>query len=95
MNLFNFTSYRYAMVRDVTNTYMINVGYFLGGKYLDRDYFDVACSHLVVKKPARNEKFLASLASGKWILHTSYIEACRDEGVFIKVGQLTMLVKCQ
>jgi len=58
----------------------------LGGTYLNRDYFDPQTSHLIVKKPARNEKFLASLASGKWILHTDYIEACKEAGAFVKVG---------
>uniref|UniRef100_H2Z8T8 BRCT domain-containing protein n=1 Tax=Ciona savignyi TaxID=51511 RepID=H2Z8T8_CIOSA len=56
----------------------------LGGKYLERDYFDPSCTHLIVKNPARNEKFLASLSSGKWILHTSYMEACRSARAFVK-----------
>jgi len=56
-----------------------------GGIYLDRDYFDPSCTHLIVKRPARNEKYLASLSSGKWILSTSYMEACREAGCFVKV----------
>lgn len=35
--------------------------------------------------PARNEKFLACVASGKWVLHKSYFEACRQEGKFVQV----------
>uniref|UniRef100_K1PK18 DNA topoisomerase 2-binding protein 1 n=1 Tax=Magallana gigas TaxID=29159 RepID=K1PK18_MAGGI len=34
--------------------------------------------------PARNEKFLACVASGKWVLHKSYFEACRQEGKFVQ-----------
>nr|XP_026696149.1 DNA topoisomerase 2-binding protein 1-like isoform X2 [Ciona intestinalis] len=56
----------------------------LGGKYLDRDYFDPECTHLIVQKPARNEKYLASLSAGKWVLHTSYIEACKKASTFVK-----------
>lgn len=33
----------------------------------------------------RNEKFLASLAAGKWVLHKSYFEACRQEQRFVEV----------
>ena len=32
----------------------------------------------------RNEKYLAAVASGKWILHKSYLEASREAGHFIK-----------
>ena len=35
--------------------------------------------------PMRNEKYLASLASGKWVLHKSYLEACREQEKFVQV----------
>lgn len=35
--------------------------------------YDPSCTHLVCPKPARNEKTLACIAAGKWILHTSYV----------------------
>ncbi|XP_067686474.1 DNA topoisomerase 2-binding protein 1-like [Haliotis asinina] len=56
----------------------------LGGKLLDSQHFDTSCTHLVVETPARNEKFLACVAAGKWVLHKSYFEACRREGYFVK-----------
>ena len=31
----------------------------------------------------RNEKFLASVAAGKWVLHKSYLEASREAGFFV------------
>lgn len=34
--------------------------------------YDPASTHLVCPKPSRNEKTLACMAAGKWILHTSY-----------------------
>ncbi|XP_078332044.1 DNA topoisomerase 2-binding protein 1-like isoform X2 [Crassostrea virginica] len=56
----------------------------LGGKMLDGQNFDPSCTHLVIGVPARNEKFLACVASGKWVLHKSYFEACRQEGKFVQ-----------
>ena len=38
--------------------------------------FDPETTHLVARKMWRSEKMLGSIASGKWILHPSYIEAC-------------------
>ncbi|XP_063404919.1 DNA topoisomerase 2-binding protein 1-like [Mytilus trossulus] len=56
----------------------------LGGKILESLHFDCSCTHLVIGKPTRNEKFLASVASGKWVLHKSYFEACRQERQFVQ-----------
>ncbi|BFY98833.1 hypothetical protein BsWGS_01873 [Bradybaena similaris] len=56
----------------------------LGGKTIEKQHFDPLCTHLIVNVPARNEKYLSCLASGKWVLHQSYFEACRKEGKFVK-----------
>ncbi|KAL3835828.1 hypothetical protein ACJMK2_021298 [Sinanodonta woodiana] len=56
----------------------------IGGKVLDCVNFDPICTHLIVGTPARNEKFLACVASGKWVLHKSYLEACREQNTFIQ-----------
>lgn len=32
---------------------------------------------------ARNEKYLAAVAAGKWVLHKSYLEASRQAGFFV------------
>lgn len=55
----------------------------LGGVVLDKQSFDPSCTHVIVGTPLRNEKYLAAMAAGKWILHRSYLEACRSEGHFI------------
>lgn len=55
----------------------------LGGQMLDGQMYNSACTHLVIGLPSRNEKFLASVASGKWVLHKSYFEACQQEGKFV------------
>ncbi|KAI8789482.1 DNA topoisomerase 2-binding protein 1-B [Biomphalaria glabrata] len=56
----------------------------LGGKTLEFPHFHSSCTHLVVSQPTRNEKCLSSIASGKWVLHKSYFEACRQEGKFVE-----------
>ncbi|XP_052398540.1 DNA topoisomerase 2-binding protein 1-A isoform X1 [Carassius gibelio] len=59
----------------------------LGGVVLEKQSFDPSCTHVVVGYPLRNEKYLAAMAAGKWILHRSYLEACRAEGHFIQEEQ--------
>ncbi|XP_010070867.1 PREDICTED: DNA topoisomerase 2-binding protein 1 [Pterocles gutturalis] len=56
----------------------------LGGIVLEKQCFDPTCTHIVVGHPLRNEKFLASMAAGKWVLHRSYLEACRGAGCFVQ-----------
>ncbi|XP_075936605.1 DNA topoisomerase 2-binding protein 1 isoform X1 [Anarhichas minor] len=56
----------------------------LGGVVLDKQSFDPSCSHIIVGTPLRNEKYLAAMAAGKWILHRSYLEACRSVDRFIQ-----------
>ncbi|KAK5849893.1 hypothetical protein PBY51_014191 [Eleginops maclovinus] len=56
----------------------------LGGVVLDKQSFDPSCSHIIVGTPLRNEKYLAAMAAGKWILHRSYLEACRSVGCYIQ-----------
>ncbi|XP_076358286.1 mutagen-sensitive 101 isoform X2 [Tachypleus tridentatus] len=55
----------------------------LGGKVSDLKCVDKTATHLIMKQPLKNEKFLASVASGKWVLHKSYMEACRQAGKFV------------
>ncbi|XP_063778445.1 DNA topoisomerase 2-binding protein 1 [Pseudophryne corroboree] len=56
----------------------------LGGVVIDKQCFDPSCTHIIVGHPLRNEKYLASMAAGKWVLHRSYLEACRAEKHFIQ-----------
>ena len=37
---------------------------------------DPGATHVVAQKMSRSEKMLGAIASGKWILHPSYVEAC-------------------
>ncbi|XP_078233485.1 DNA topoisomerase 2-binding protein 1 isoform X2 [Pogona vitticeps] len=56
----------------------------LGGVVLEKQCFDPSCTHTIVGHPLRNEKFLASMAAGKWVLHRSYLEACRAARCFVE-----------
>uniref|UniRef100_UPI00358F4402 DNA topoisomerase 2-binding protein 1 isoform X2 n=1 Tax=Myxine glutinosa TaxID=7769 RepID=UPI00358F4402 len=56
----------------------------IGGLVLDKQYFDPDCTHILVGVPLRNEKYLAAMACGKWVLHKSYLEACRVSGHFLQ-----------
>ena len=56
---------------------------------LDKQSFDPSCTHIIVGNPLRNEKYLAAMAAGKWILHRSYLEACRAAGHFLQVPRHT------
>ncbi|XP_008247448.3 DNA topoisomerase 2-binding protein 1 [Oryctolagus cuniculus] len=56
----------------------------LGGLVIEKQCFDPKCTHIVVGHPLRNEKYLASVAAGKWVLHRSYLEACRTAGRFVQ-----------
>ncbi|XP_042331627.1 DNA topoisomerase 2-binding protein 1 isoform X2 [Sceloporus undulatus] len=56
----------------------------LGGVVLEKQCFDPNCTHTIVGHPLRNEKFLASMAAGKWVLHRSYLEASRAAQCFVE-----------
>ncbi|XP_071788346.1 DNA topoisomerase 2-binding protein 1-like isoform X1 [Asterias amurensis] len=56
----------------------------LGAVVKDGMYFVPSCTHIVVGNPTRNEKYLACLASGKWVLHKSFLEASRKAGEFVE-----------
>jgi hypothetical protein len=43
--------------------------------YLDTAHWSSDCTHLIVGKPNRTEKYLAAVASGCWILKPGYLEA--------------------
>ncbi|GAB1609328.1 DNA topoisomerase 2-binding protein 1-like [Argonauta hians] len=56
----------------------------LGGNLLESQNYQTSSTHLVVGCPARNEKYLACMAAGKWILHKSYFEDCRRTKKFVQ-----------
>ncbi|KAF5273001.1 hypothetical protein FQA39_LY07650 [Lamprigera yunnana] len=55
----------------------------LGGKVSNSLHFDPESTHLICSKPSRNEKILASMSAGIWILHESYVNQCIFEGHFV------------
>ncbi|XP_031201771.1 DNA topoisomerase 2-binding protein 1 isoform X1 [Mastomys coucha] len=56
----------------------------LGGSLIEKQCSDPSCTHMVVGYPLRNEKYLASMAAGKWVLHPSYLDACKTAGRFVR-----------
>ncbi|KAK7027481.1 hypothetical protein SK128_007595 [Halocaridina rubra] len=56
----------------------------LGGSLSCENFFDNNCTHLVTTKPTRNEKTLAAVASGKWVLRPSYLMESAKAGRFLE-----------
>lgn len=55
----------------------------LGGQISADINYDSTATHLLCVRPSRNEKILASIAAGKWILHCSYLRDCEAAGKFL------------
>ncbi|XP_008182892.1 DNA topoisomerase 2-binding protein 1-A-like [Acyrthosiphon pisum] len=55
----------------------------LGAQVLQSAIFCEDVTHVLMHQPSRTEKYLCSLASGKWILHPSYIDDCLKENCFL------------
>ncbi|VEL22674.1 unnamed protein product, partial [Protopolystoma xenopodis] len=51
----------------------------LGGEVDGQLIISQKATHLIVSAPGRNEKYLTCLASGRWLLHKSYLDACSRE----------------
>ncbi|XP_025419492.1 DNA topoisomerase 2-binding protein 1 isoform X2 [Sipha flava] len=55
----------------------------LGAQVLQSASFCEDVTHVLMSQPSKSEKYLCSLASGKWILHPSYIDACLEKNCFL------------
>eukprot|EP00960_Hanusia_phi_P058289 763841-Hanusia_phi.AAC.2 len=52
----------------------------LGGEYISSTTYDPSCTHVIARRQLRTEKFLSSLASGKFLLKPEYLlESVRCE----------------
>lgn len=40
-------------------------------------------THVVAPALVRNRKIVAAMAAGNWLLHTSYLDACRQAGCLV------------
>jgi len=58
----------------------------LGGDVSTDANFDSSATHLLCMRLSRNEKMLSSIASGKWILHCSYLQDSKRQGRFLDVS---------
>ncbi|XP_066905293.1 DNA topoisomerase 2-binding protein 1 [Halyomorpha halys] len=55
----------------------------LGGGVTQSATYDPATTHIIIEKPIRSEKLLCCIASGKWVLHTSYLDSCYETRQFL------------
>uniref|UniRef100_A0A3Q0KM56 Putative topbp1 n=1 Tax=Schistosoma mansoni TaxID=6183 RepID=A0A3Q0KM56_SCHMA len=55
----------------------------LGGEVDNLTTLSEKTTHLIVYAPTRSEKCLICLASGKWMLHKSYLDACSRESCWV------------
>ncbi|TNN07289.1 DNA topoisomerase 2-binding protein [Schistosoma japonicum] len=55
----------------------------LGGEVDNQTTLSERTTHLIVHTPTRSEKCLICLASGKWMLHKSYLDACSRESRWV------------
>ncbi|CAH8842529.1 unnamed protein product [Trichobilharzia szidati] len=51
----------------------------LGGEVDNQGTLSEKATHLIVHTPTRSEKCLICLATGKWMLHKAYLDACSRE----------------
>lgn len=49
--------------------------------------FNPEVTHLVAESLSRSERTLAAIASGKWVLHDSYLAHSQEAGRFLKVRE--------
>ena len=55
----------------------------LGGVSLTGAAFDDSATHIVILKLAFNEKMLASIAAGKWVMHPDWLVDSHRKGSFL------------
>ncbi|KAI9138662.1 hypothetical protein BKA69DRAFT_761693 [Paraphysoderma sedebokerense] len=55
----------------------------LNGTILHSDYWHPQCTHLVMGKPLRSEKYLAAVAKGAWIMRPAYLDISMKSGKFV------------
>ena len=58
----------------------------LGGEVCLSQWFSPNCTHVIAGRPSHSEKYLAAIAAGKWVLHTSYLETSQKEHIFVEVS---------
>lgn len=59
----------------------------LGATVTHYSTFNPDITHLVAETLSRSERTLAAIASGRWVLHDSYLDHSHRAGHFLKVGR--------
>jgi len=55
----------------------------LGGVFLNSSTYDDSATHVVISKLSCNEKLLASIAAGKWVMHPDWLIESHRKGIFV------------
>lgn len=58
----------------------------LGGAVSDTVSFDPLTTHVITVRPSRSERHLAAIASGKWLLFSTFLEESQKQGRFVEVS---------
>lgn len=78
-------TYKFAFTSVDAKEQTISIISKLGGALLDSQNYDPEATHLLLEKnPQRSEKLLACIASGKWVLHVSYLIESNKRGKFVE-----------
>ncbi|ESO09917.1 hypothetical protein HELRODRAFT_190326 [Helobdella robusta] len=76
--VFNFSGFK-----DQDKSSLVQIVESLGGSCVDANSSS-PCSHLITSTAKRSEKFLVCVSVGKWILHDSYLHACKQSQCFVE-----------
>ena len=75
--------FMFTNITDSLKAEYIDIVKKLGGETSDEKAFDITATHLILANPIKNEKFLSSVASGKWVLHPLYLSASVEQNKFV------------
>lgn len=75
--------FMFTNITDALKAEYIEIVKKLGGEASDEKAFDISATHLILANPIKNEKFLSSVASGKWVLHPLFLSVSVEQNGFV------------
>lgn len=75
--------FQLSSIPDELKNYYSKIIGNLGAKVSDLEFYDKNCTHLVSGSIIRSEKFLCSVAAGKWVLRESFLKSSELFGAFV------------
>jgi hypothetical protein len=74
--------YYFLLSKSVSNDKYSKIIEKLGGKLMTTE-FDENSTHVILKSCQRTEKYLLTVASGKWLLKPEYLDECDKQKKFV------------